>query len=283
MAAHNFTSVWLLFTLFAVGGAAEDKPWKTGEISLYAGYGHSRARGSSSYHQGWISDAFPIAGAETSLSASSRDAIYVGAFFSIFFAKSVGLQTGFGYLKTDVPGQAVFDLGFPTESAAKRETWKGTGEVTAIPLCLNIAGRFGDGKFRMSISTGLAWFLNSFFADSYAGTAAVSTLPQGGFDAFRIPVAVKDKTWNALGGNFGWSGDISLSENLALTAEARYFFCPIKTFDWEWIPGTYTGLLGNVPSWNFNQTSAAEAGARTSPLRINPSFFTVSVGVKFLK
>jgi len=282
MQARILASALIFFAFFAGGRAAEDKPWKKGEISLYVGYGHSRVRGSSSYELGWTSGD-PITGADTSLSVSSRNAIYFGAFFSIFLDENVGFQTGFGYLKSDAPNQADFELRFPSGTAARQETWHGTGEVTSVPLCLNIAGRFGDRKFRMNVSTGVSLFLNSFLADSYAGTAAVSILPEETLDAFRIRVAVEDKTWTALGGDFGWSGDFQLSKNMALTVEARYFFCPIKTVDWKWIPGIYAGLLGNLPAWNFNQAAAAEAESRTSPLSINPSLFTLGIGIKFLR
>jgi hypothetical protein len=283
MQTRIFIPALFLFALFAGAASAEDKAWKQGEISLYAGFGHSRARGSSFYHLGWASGASPNAETNTSISASSKDAIYFGAFFSFFIDRDVGFQTGFGYLKSDVPNTAVFDLSTVSGKAALRDSWPGTGEITAVPLCLNVAGRFGDGKFRMGVTVGVALFLNSFFADSYAGAAVIPALPEETFDAFRIKIAVEDKTWSALGGNFGWSGDFQLSSKLALTAEARYFFCPIKTLYWTWIPGDYAGLLGNFPIWNFDKTSAADAESRTSPLSINPSFFTVSIGIKFLR
>jgi hypothetical protein len=283
MQTRIFVPALFLFSLFAGTALAEDKAWKQGEISLYAGIGHSRARGSSFYHLGWASGMSPIAEANTSISASSKDTIYFGAFFSFFIDRDVGFQTGVGYLKSDVPNTAVFDLSTVPGKAALQDSWPGKGEVTAVPLCLNLAGRFGNGKFRMGVAVGVALFLNSFFADSYAGAAVITALPEETFDAFRVKIAIEDKTWSALGGNFGWSGDFQLSSKLALTMEARYFFCPIKTFYWAWIAGDYAGLLGNLPTWNFDRASAADAESRTSPLSINPSFFTVSLGIKFLK
>lgn len=272
----------LIFVSAAFGRAA-DEPWKKAEISLCLGYGHSRVIGSASYQFEWLPGSYPITRADTLISTSAEDGLYFGGLFSIFVTRNFGVQTGFGYLKSEVPSEAAFSLTDARGGAALKEVWRGTGEVTAVPLCLNLAGRFSRGKFEVTVSAGGVLFLNSFFADSYAGTAVASPLPDEAFDVFRIKIVVEDQTWSALGANLGGSVEFRLSGGLALTAEARAFFCPTKSFAWKWMPGEYPGLLGNLPIWNYDKTSAADADSRTSPLSVNPSFFAVSLGIKFLR
>jgi hypothetical protein len=262
---------------------AEVPSLKKAEISLSLGWGHSRAHGSSHYHFEWVPDRSPFTSADSIISLSANDALYVGALFSLFFCRNFGFQTGFGYLKSDVPNEAAFNLSDVHGASALSKLWQGTGEVTAVPLCMNLAGRFSHRNFELSMSAGAALFLNSFLADSYAGTAAVSPLPGESSDIFRIKIAVEDQTWSALGGNLGGSIDLRLSGSLALTAEARAFFCPTKMFAWKWRSGEYTGLLGNIPRWNFDQASVHEAESGAKPFSLNPSFFTVGLGIKFLR
>jgi hypothetical protein len=262
---------------------AEDEPWKKAEISLCLGYGQSKVSNSASYQPEWVPGSSPISAANTLVSASAKGAIYFGGLFSLFITRNFGFQTGFGYLKSEVPTEAAFSLDDVLGAAALKEVWPGTGEVTAIPLCLNLAGRFSRGKFEMSASAGGALFLNSFFADSYAGTVNATAFPDEVFDVFRIKIAIQDETWSALGANIGWSIELRLSGGLALTAEARAFICPSKSFAWKWIPGDYAGLLGSIPRWNLDQEVANSLESRSKPLTINPSFATVGLGIKFLR
>jgi hypothetical protein len=271
-----------LIFVSAAFGRADDEPWKKAEISLCLGYGHSRVIGSASYQFEWLPGSYPITRADTLISTSAKDALYFGGLFSLFVTRNFGLQTGFGYLKSDVPTEAAFSLTDARGGAALKEVWRGTGEVTAVPLCLNLAGRFSRGKFEVSVSAGGVLFLNSFFADSYAGTAVASPLPDEVFDVFRIKIVVEDQTWSALGANVGGSVEFRLSGGLALTAEARAFFCPTKSFAWKWIPGEYPGLFGYIPRWNLDQESASSSESRARPLSVNPSFAAVGIGIKFL-
>jgi hypothetical protein len=275
-------AAFLIFVLSAFGQAV-DEPWKKAEISLCLGYGHAKVIGSTSYQLEWVPGSFPITGGDTLISIAAKDALYFGGLFSIFITRNFGFQTGFGYLKSDVPTEAAFSLTDARDTPVLKEVWRGTGEVTAVPLCLNLAGRVSLGKFKMSMSAGGVLFLNSFFADSYAGTAVASPLSDEVFDVFRIKIVIEDKTWSALGGNIGGSVELRISGGLALTAEARVFFCPTRSFAWRWIPGEYPGLFGSIPRWNLDQESASSSESRARPISINPSFATIGIGIKFLR
>ncbi len=272
-----------LILVSAALAKAEDQSWKKTEISLCLGYGFPKAADSSFYRLEWNPGGYPIRSAETFISMDSKKAIYLGALFSLFFSRNFGVQTGFGYLKSGQPNETAFHLSSADGSALRNDSWQGKGEVTAVPLCLNLAGRMSLQRFQAGVSGGISVFLNSFYSNANAGTAVASPLPSQVFDIFQIKIVVEDTTWSALGGNFGGSVEFRISGGLALTAEARAFICPKKKFVWTWKSGEYEGLIGNIPRWNLDQESAKNAESRAKPLSVNPSYIAVGIGFKFLR
>jgi hypothetical protein len=254
------------------------------EVGLYFGPGKSLAEGRSTYHNEWSTPALSRVVENDLLSLNPGAAFYGGGFLSYFVSPHLGVQAGFGYLKSSLSGSSLFDFSLPPGFvSARRDQWDSKGEITAVPLCLNLAGRTGPAAIQAFASGGIAVFLNSFFAESFAGLGASAA--GGGadekIDAFKVPVSVADQTWTSIGADIGGGFDIRLGKSLALTAEVRYFLCPPKDFAWTWTPGLYEGLGKYIAGRNISQEEASLASRRTTPVTINPSVVQASVGIKF--
>jgi hypothetical protein len=251
------------------------------ELSLSAGYGKSGAEGLSLYRNGWRATDLSLIVEDNRFELYSRAAIFGGGFCSFFFKQRIGVQAGFGYLKSQMKGETLFTLTDPRNTAASRQDrWPARGEITAVPLCLNLIGRVGGERVQGFASIGASLFLNSFFAAVPAGISSQIS-SDGPVNAFEIPTAVPDETWVSFGGNIGAGIDYKLGPSAALTAEVRYFFCPAKSFHWRWQPGEYAGLGQDHVRLVFGQEQARQAEARTTALNVRPSFVQISAGVKF--
>lgn len=274
----------VLLTIPMLCNASQEGVQDRFEAGLYLGYGRSRAEGRSTYHREWSTVRFARVVENDLLSLDSDPALGVSGFLSFYLVRSLGIQAGFGYLKSPMAGSSVFDFSPPAGSASARsERWDAKGELTAVPLCLNLVGRTGPAAIQAFASGGIALFLNSFFAESFAGLGDAAAVGGGEekIDAFKVPVTIEDRTWTAIGANIGGGFDIKLGKRLGLSAEIRYFLCPAKDFGWTWTPGVYEGLGKNIAGLNLSRETAQLAGQRTTPLTIHPSFFQVSAGLKF--
>ncbi|MCX6563801.1 MAG: hypothetical protein NTU60_09370 [Candidatus Aminicenantes bacterium] len=273
-----------LLTLSALCASAQENQRDRFEVGLYLGYGRSRAEGRSTYHHEWSTLRFSRVVENDLLSLDPDPALSGGGFLSFYPVRFLGVQAGFGYLKTSMAGSSVFDLSPPSGSVpARSDRWDGHGELTAVPLCLNLVGRTGPAQIQAFASGGMAVFLNSFFAGSSAGLGGAAAAGGGEekLDAFKVPVTVEDQTWTAIGANFGGGFDLRIGKRLALSAEVRYFLCPARDFGWTWTPGVYEGLGKNIPALNLSRETAQLAGRRTTFMTIRPSFLHFSAGIKF--
>jgi hypothetical protein len=274
---------------------SQDRGWDRFEIGLFGGYGRTRALGVSSYLRESDSTFYARIVASDIFTFDPASAIYAGGWCTYYLTPGVGIQAGFGYLKSTMPGTSSFRLeSFRDATAVVRESWTGQGEITAVPLSLNLVGRFSGGGFDVRASGGLSVFLNSFLAEMPGGVEAVEPVwkASGGspsilyladekLDTLKVPLTAPDTTWTALGVNFGAGFDIWIGRSAALSVEARYYLCPAKTFDWGWTPGVYNGIGAKITGWNFTADAARAAGQQTTGLSVNPSFFQVSAGIRF--
>jgi hypothetical protein len=81
--------------------------------------------------------------------------------------------------------------------------------------------------------------------------------------------------------NIGGGVDYELSKKIGLTAGFRYFLCPKKEFEWKWTPGFYDGIDAVITDWEFTSDHAKYAASKaTSPLKVNPSFLQLGLGIK---
>jgi len=272
-----------LVLLLAFPLSAQESPLDRFEVGLTLGYGKPLAVGRSAYHHEWSTIRFSHIVEDGLLSLDSRAALYGGGFLSFYPFRTFGIQAGFGYLKASMTGSSTFAFTPPSTSSARSERWPGDGELTSVPLCLNLVGRMGSAKVQAFASGGIALFLNSIFAGSSAGlgAAAAAGTADERIDAFKLPVAIEDQTWTALGANAGAGLDLRLSKRVAVSVEARYFLCPARDVTWVWTPGVYEGLGKSISSLAIGAEQARLAGLRTEAMTIRPAFFQISAGVKF--
>jgi len=278
-----------------VADAGEPPPWNRFEIGLSGGYGRSGAGGTSTFLRESATTFYTRLSASDAITLDSTAAVHVGGSCTFYLTPAFGVQVGFGYLKSAMTGRCLFRLESNRDAPASRQvSWSGSGEITAVPLFLNLTARGRGEAVQVRVSGGLALFLNAFLAEIPAGTEAIEPVWKAGagpppvlvladekLDILQVPISVADTTWIAVGGNLGAGLDVAIARNMALSFEARYFFCPVKTFAWDWTPGVYDGLDGKIAGWNFTADAARAAGQKTSALRIDPSFFHVSVGLRF--
>ena len=275
--------------------SAEPPTWNRFEIALSGGYGRSRAGGTSTFLRESATAFYARLSASDAITLDSAAAVLVGGSCTFYLTPAFGIQAGFGYLKSSMTGGSVFRLeDFRDAPASRQVSWGGSGEITAVPLFLNLTVRSRGETVRGRVSGGLTLFLNAFMAEAPAGIEAVEPVWKAGagdppvpvmadekLDILQVPISVADTTWIAVGANLGAGLDVAIAKNAVLSIEAHYFLCPAKTFAWDWTPGVYNGLDGRIAGWNFTGDAARAAGQKTSSLRIDPSFFQISVGVRF--
>jgi hypothetical protein len=71
-----------------------------------------------------------------------------------------------------------------------------------------------------------------------------------------------------------------MTPTIALTIDARYFFCGAKELDWEWQGGTYSGFNEVFIDWEYDDADFKNAEDATTALKIKPSFFSIRAGIK---
>lgn len=283
-------------TSAATSATSDDPPaWNRLEIGLSGGIGWSRAGGTSTFLRDSVTSFYARLSASDAITFDPAAAVHVGGSCTFYMTPAFGIQVGFGYLKSAMTGGSVFRLeSFRDAPASRQVSWGGKGEVTAVPLFLNLTAKSRGEAIQARISGGIALFLNAFLAETPAGIEAVEPVWKTGtgnppvqvltdekLDILQIPISVADTTWTAVGANLGAGLDVTITRNIALSIEARYYLCPGKTFIWDWTPGIYNGLDGRITGWNFTADAARAAGQKTSVLKIDPSFFHVSAGLRF--
>jgi hypothetical protein len=301
-------AIWILAASTAGAGWADDPvvadnpvvadeeraPWDRFEIGVFAGYGWAPAAGTSSFSRTSSSAYYARIAASDTFTFEPASAVYAGGWCTYFLTPAVGIEVGFGYLRSTASGTSDFRLeSFRDAAAVVRTSWTGQGQMTAVPLCLNLAARHSGDGFALRASAGLSVFLNSYLAGMAGGVEAiqpvwksagdppVQVLADEKLDALKVPLATPDTTWTAVGANVGAGFDIRIGRSASLSVEARYFYCPVKPFAWRWTPGVYSGIAGAIASWSFTADAASAAGRMTTALNVDPSFFQVSAGIRF--
>ncbi len=257
----------------------EPPPRLQGEIGLSLGAEFSLAAAEALHRQAWATP--PLAGmaVENRLSASPSMSVFLGGSFSRFSARGLGWTAGFGYAKNSLPASSAFKTGgaaavvYRTLSASPDR-----GEITSVPLYLGLALRSAGRRSTLAASIGPALYLHSILVETEAGILAAAS--GGAAGAFRAAVSVPDQTWIAAGLQAGLALDIPLSAPAALFFEARYFYSPRKSFDWTWASGSLDGLDSSAAQAAFDAIAASAATAATAPLKVDPSLFHVSAGLR---
>jgi opacity protein-like surface antigen len=273
------------------GGASELAPGL--EISLFGGLGMPQVKGSANYHDTWSGILFNVV-ENADISTTSKSAAFFGAGLNYFFSANIGLGLNFGYLKSGLTTSSVFTLGYSTTSQSA--TWTSTGNLTSIPISLDLIARFGGAKFQGYIEAGPTLFMNDATIDSAIGygynyLVYIAPYLYEFYDAVKIPMTAFDMkggagktSWTGFGGNVGAGATFMISPAFGLNVEARYFLCGEREFDWTLAQGKYSGLF--VTSYPATLTVTADTidalinGNHLTTIKINPSFFQVTAGIK---
>jgi opacity protein-like surface antigen len=163
------------------------------------------------------------------------------------------------------------------------EVWPVTGEFSLMPISLNLIYKIqGSGVFIPYISAGVTYFTGNVKI-STRGAYAFSYV-SGDYrriEYLSLPLGI-DESLSGVGFNLNGGFDIRLMKNMALTVDAAYFIKSKTEKKWAVAPGTYPG--NNFPelSWIIDQESAEILSDALGTLSINPSFFKVVGGIKFI-
>ncbi len=263
-------------------------------FGLFGGFALSQAKGTSSYADTWDSAIWRNISEYADIDYQAKNGVFFGGTFTYFFGPSFGIQVGGG----------MFGRNMPTETAAGWQaygsgTWysnehafSGGGKLSTIPLFLNFVGHFSAGMMDINLSAGPTLFLNKAEADAtglygqsnsfWIYITGIGWVQFDLLDFLPVAMEVPSTSWTGFGANIGLSVDFNISPQFAVFLDARYFLCGSKDLDWEYIPGIYDGLEGTLSDWEFDQADVdyLVENELTTPLKINPSFFAVSGGVK---
>jgi hypothetical protein len=258
--------------------AAAQVPRPRGEITLSLGAGFTRAEGGSVQRQAWT--AGPLAGTavENGLALSNRPALFLGAWYTNFFAGAVGIQAGFGYLKSPLEARADFSRGQAGVPIRRLAADPDPSEATAVPLFAALALGWRGTRTGIVLVAGPAVILHSLLAETRAGTMLA---PGGTAAAYGVTASLPDQTWVAFGGMLGASLDLAVGQGTAVTFDARYVLSPVRTLAWSFSPETAVGLDDPAARAAFDAAAASAAAAGASKVSLNPSFLQISIGVKF--
>ncbi len=249
-----------------------------GEIALNLGAGFTMAQGGTIQRQAWTTG--PLAGAavENALAISNRASLFLGAWYTNFFSGALGIQTGFGYLNSPLETRSDFSRGLPGAPSRRLSADPDPSEVAAVPFFVALALGWRGKRTGIVLTAGPAVILHSLLAETRAGTL----LPAGAAPAaYGVTASLPDQTWTAFGGILGAALDLKIGPRTALTFDARYVLSPARKFAWSFSAGTAVGLDDPASRAAFGAAAAAAAAAGAPTITINPSFFQLSMGIKF--
>ena len=259
------------------------------EFSLTGGYALGNLAATSAYSNTWSYYYIQSMNANTAITLANKNSFTLGANFSYFFTPNVGIQVGGAYFAPtgDITSDWNFTFNwYGYSSTSDNGSFAMTqGKLTSIPIYLNLIAKYRMDPIEIFASAGPTIFFNSFEA------TASSIFPESIYQAywwgwhqwvdfFEIPIAIQKTNWTGFGFNVGGGFDIKFSPSVALTVEARYFYCAPKELSWTWTTGTYSSFeYGYFSNFNYSDFSTEEG--LTTTLKVNPSFFSFSGGFKF--
>jgi opacity protein-like surface antigen len=264
------------------------------ELSLFGGLGMPQVKGTANYHDQWSGILYSVT-ENADISSQSKSSAFFGAGLNYFFSANIGIGLNVGYLKSGLTTTSAFTFAYSTVS--KSASWTGTdNSFTSIPVSLDLIARFGGSKLQGYVQAGPTIFMNDAKIDSAIGWGfnyLIYSAPYyyEFYDAVQIPMNAYDlkggagkTSWTGIGGNIGAGATFMLSPSFGLNIEARYFICPEREFDWTLVPGTYKGLF--VTSYQATVTVDSNvidpifSGNHLTTIKINPSFFQITAGLK---
>ena len=278
----------LLAAILIVPAVAEERGF---ELGLFGGLGFSRASAGSAFSSEWSYLALESLRADTTISAKPSSRFALGASLAWFFLPSLGLELSGRSFDPEVATTSDFIFNYKLAgqpAVSESHSWAGAGRLSTTAIDFDLVARHDFGPVRLSLSAGPTLFFHSFNASGFAGLGASYVVVWYVFidqfaDSFQIPVRIEETSWTAVGGNAALSAEVKLAGPVSLAVSARYSFSPSKELSWRWQAGTYTGLdnpNGYFSDWEFRDADLAPFQSATTTLRVNPSFFAVTAGLK---
>ena len=266
------------------------------EVEFFGGLSGSRVLGTTYYQDSWSSFSLDNITEKTAIESRAKNGLDVGATITYFMTPHFGLKLLAGYATADVPNGASFDFGWTWSDGSSGQTkkdWSGAGRLTRIPVSLDLAAKVGFGRLAAEFAGGITYFRNTLNADSIFGYGVTKIFSSyvapdwvaGQYlDALPVGLRIQDRTWFALGANIGGSLNFRVTKTIGLSASARYFYCPRKNLNWDFVLGTYNGVFfDDIKDEPFtdNDASYLVQNNDTFGLNVDPSFFQVSLGIVF--
>ncbi len=293
---RNLGAALALASILAASAFAQpDRPRKY-EFSLTLGLSFPRGTDASLYKDEWTQELLSKVIDENTFTPASSSVFSCQGFAAYFLKESLGVQLGLGIYSLSVPNTSTFNFTYTWKggtTVTKSRTWEGTGRLRSVPLSLNVLYKWRKPRWDATVSAGPTLFFNGFEAQSTAGFGVsdvakvltyippnwVETVIQK-VDALPVAVSVPAQSWVGFGFDIGGGADYRLSDKWALTADIRYFSCPAKELSWVWAPGTYTGVLGELPDWPFTEVNADYAAGKTTASAVRASSLRIALGIK---
>jgi hypothetical protein len=297
----RFLLTCLILLVATFSAFAQGKPWSKYAFTISGGLGLLTSfDGGTTYSDRWNYKYLEYVQENTTITTKVENSIFFTADFSYFFSPNFGIQIGGGYVSPKVTPDGTFTFSYKwttgssvyNESAADSNIpWTGTAKASAIPLYLNIVGRYSTGKLDIFGTAGPTLFFNSYEATSFVGFGDTSYysiiiwpyLYEFQYvDAFKIPARIPKTTWTGFGVNIGAGLDYWISPTVAVTLQARYFINPEKSLAWEWTPGTYNSIFyNNFTGWQYTADDFKDYEAKMGASKANLSFFAIAIGFIF--
>jgi len=288
---------WVVFSLLALTLVATS--WAQSlprfDITLYGGYGLTSLKGISDYGDSWNHYSLTNVTESAAIDAKSKAGIFFGGGFGYYFTPNIGIGLNFGYIKGKVDTTSAAKFGWTWNdgrSFNKTSDFVGTdNSIQSMVLSLNLIGRFGGERLQGLVQAGPTMFFNKVMLDSafLYGVSQITWIIYPWYysqnvDALTIPIEL-NQSWTGFGVDFGAGLTYWFTPSLGLTLDARYFFCPKKTFDWSIFTGKYNGTFyTNITNITFDETDIdwmnENAETPLTTIDVNPSFFQFGIGFK---
>jgi hypothetical protein len=280
----------ILCVLVSAALLAQPHGYGTGQkfsISLFGGFSLASTKGTSQYGDMWNGQVAKNIEESADIGYQANNGVFFGAALTFMFNDNLGLQFGGGIFSTGVPNETAASWSYHVGTTITDNSYafSGRGQLSTVPIFMDFTGKFSSGPVDFNLFAGPTLYLNRTQAKATGMYGDHFWMLVWGWivewvDFFPLDMEIPSTSWTGFGFNAGGSVDISLSPRVALSLEARYFFCPEKKFNWGYLSGLYGGLEGNLLSWEIFPDQADWAAENTTPYTVNPSFFYIGGGFK---
>ena len=287
----NITIFCILIFLLAplLSGAEEEKEFPRSNLWISSGVIlGSYMSGESTYTENWASGLLTSVQESGLLTHQVKPPMFLSAAYSYYFLGDIGFQ-----FKIDYPFQqsmkegseSSYDLSWTWNDGSGdglNVLWPVNGELSVIPMHLNLVFKLRNFFITPYISAGVTYFLGKFKLDSARGYAI--TINQDNvqkLDFLDLLMGI-EKNISSLGFNVGGGIDFKIGQGVALTAGVSYIKAKDIELNWKVESGSYTGQLLTDQSYNLSVELADYLSTALHPVTVKMTFFQITAGIKVL-